>query len=180
MRSRSALFVVAIALSLAACGGGDRQAGQATGKGPEGGSAATAAAQPAWKPPDPCTVLTKDEASAALGAAVTRVHPNQSDERLSACFYGQEDSFSEVSVMVRNYPMERDAFVAETSNYSGETCTPVTGLGDAACYIGDLTHLYVHKGQVVMILSSPGQRKGATQPNAALRKLATQALAKLP
>jgi hypothetical protein len=123
-----AVFAVLVVAGLAACNAGGR-------------------VESAWPPLDydPCVLVTKADAEALLGQAVTSTKSESADPRfLKACVYGAKSGTSTKSVKIllqpRSSPIplgmapDRDLWKAKKRSFQekGDPIQPVAGLGKDA------------------------------------------------
>jgi Protein of unknown function (DUF3558) len=94
---------------------------------------------------DPCSFLTKDEASQVLGQPVTDVHVEYSIN----CFY---DAANQLQVAVSAYP-SGGVNLLKGSLQQFPDAQQVSGLGDEAIYTRD-GRLQVRKGDAAFIIAS--------------------------
>jgi hypothetical protein len=104
---------------------------------------------------DAASLLTKDEASAALGVPVTALEPSGN----SSVTYKTADPMFEAGLEAERKDGTEDALLAMTgarkaTNLLGGTPQPAAGLGDDAFY-GAMSVLYVRTGDVVLTITPP-------------------------
>ena len=141
--------VLASVLGLAACGGSSPTTAGGGAAAAALGGAAAAAAGAGHAAIDPCTLVTRTEAEAAMGEAATG--PGQvrgADE----CKYTAQANDSDTVTVTVGSPAGLKTVV--TSNGVGGTVTtePVSGVGDEAIYEPGLQVLYVRKGDKAFLI----------------------------
>jgi hypothetical protein len=153
---RRTLIVLALAAGLvAACSGSAATNGPANAATPAAQTqtparATTGAPSGAASALDPCSLITADEASAALGEPVKPASPGN-----HYCYwYAQANSDDSVEI----YLTDPIKFLPNQSSISGVfEVTPATGVGDAAYYVNDVeagtVGLNVKKGQTTFVAS---------------------------
>lgn len=130
---RLALLITALAIVLAACGGSDG-----------GGEGTPEAAGPTAAPVDPCTLVTANEAAAALGAPVGE--PERGDlTPIVSCSYFTE-SADILSVTLITYPNEDDAKTGFDAAIQTNDYQPLGELGDDAYNAQPVYDVAVRKG----------------------------------
>ena len=161
------LVLLAAAMALAGCG---ERGGESSGQTTQA-SAATAA-------PDPCTLVTKAEAEAAIGAAVTGPAKGGGMGQFDQCQYlysGErltDQGAVTVQVQAVDLASKQKAFAD-----GGEAIEPLAGLGDGAFWVPGHSALYVGKGNVTASFSVTRQ---GIDMKAASRALAEKGVARLP
>jgi len=166
--------LAATLLALAACGGDDPDDRSAAGVAVEEQTNAKAGDAEPSAPIDACALITRDEATAVLGAA-TREPIRGDTPPVSSCAYRTED-FDVVSVSVITYRDNAEAeyvhqFAIDTNNYP-----EIGGLGDRAYNaqpIGDVTVL-VGQYELGVDVSGPENELEIA------RELAKTALGRMP
>ena len=127
------------------------------------------------KVPDPCTLVTQQEATTALGVATdaTAIPAGGGLPGQRSCGYA--DSASAKLVQVAVWPADAAAFTA-LKGQAGGTAQDVSGLGDAAFLAAGT--LYVHKGSLAVSVFAQGLgTDAAAKP--VLTSLATAAVGRL-
>jgi hypothetical protein len=94
--------------------------------------------------PDPCALITRDEAAKVIGAADSSAIAPGGQPGQRSCGYASSASGKLVTVAV--WPSDQAAFDKLKAN--GGAVTAVSGLGDAA--FSTTNALYVHKGQLAV------------------------------
>lgn len=121
---------------------------------------ASAAARAA-EPPDPCALVSKHEASAALGAPVTSVAGTQAGPSRSCSFHGAKPLQSVVVTAFR-YRSPREAHdrfidtVKQTARAAAAPAAKVNGVGDEAVAID--SSVYARKGTDALVFNIFGER----------------------
>ena len=180
MESRSRLVLaVSCVFLVAACTGGasPSSAGGAGGPAP---STAGVAGGPA--PSNPCALLTQAEVSQAVGQAVGP-GDNSTDSHECEFQYPPND----VPQVQASITIENETTVDDLcAPGSGYTVTPLSGVGDAACFV-DVPGLssgdnlsFAHAGHVYTVAASFGSKGTKDQILAADKALALAALTHLP
>jgi hypothetical protein len=123
--------------------------------------------------PEPCTLLSQAQVSAALGVNVGAGQPIGT----TGCSWSSDKPHEIVTVSLWP-PTEWNRM--KTSPLPGTTSTPAAGLGDDAFYatIAKYTVLYVKKGQTVYLFKVYGVQSQEKQMSTE-KTLAQHALAKL-
>ena len=167
MRLRSACVLLGV-VALAACGQGDRD---------DAGSK-TAAAPAASAAPDACSLVTKADAEAAIGATVTGPEKSSGMGTMDQCqyLYSGERLADQGAVTVQVYPVDI-ASQQKAFAEAGEAMEPVSGIGQAAFWVPGHSALHVGKGNVTASFSVTRQ---GIDMKAASRALAEKGVARLP
>lgn len=133
-------------------------------------------------PIDPCGLVSKEEAEAALGTTLGKTRTGNSAP-YDVCAYEAIDSTAKAVVHVRS-DLPDGEFEGEkvrTEALIGETAEAVSGVGDEAHYLGHL--LYVRKGdrEILMgVVFAASASATAAQVLAAEKDLTLKALSRLP
>lgn len=138
----AALVVAAGAISLAACSGSGTPtatpAGAVGGTGAGGGTATQAAngggggGGGVANPSDPCSIITQEEASAAIGQSVT-AGTNTQDSHECDWFYPTADSLTGGNITIQDGDL--NSYCGKPSDPAlGLTIEQVSGVGDGACF----------------------------------------------
>ena len=128
--------------------------------------------------PDACSLVTKADAEAAIGATVTGPDTSSGMGTMDQCQYlwsgeGLTDQGAvTVQVEAIDFASKRKAFVD-----GGEAIEPLTGIGEAAFWVPGHSALYVGKGKVTASFSVTRQ---GIDMKAASRALAEKGVARLP
>ena len=131
-------------------------------------------------PIDPCGLVTKEEAEAALGTTLGKTRKGNSAP-YDVCAYEATDSEAKAVVHVRSDlpDGEFEGEKARTEALLGETSEAVSGVGDEAHYLGHL--LYVRKGDREIIMGVILAADNTSAQVLAIEKdLTLKALARLP
>lgn len=172
-RSVVGLVLIAIVATQAGCNPSDDKA-KATAT-PPGRPAATGGAP---GDADPCTLVTRAEAEAALGGVVQGPERASGFGQFSQCQYlaSGERLVDVRSLTVQVHPVDfaskRKAFVD-----SGEPIEAVSGIGEAAFWVPGHGFLYVQKGGLTLGLAVQRQ---AIDALSASKELAAKVLARAP
>jgi hypothetical protein len=122
--------------------------------------------------PDPCVLITRDEAAKVIGTADSSTIQPGGQPGQRSCGYASSASGKLVSVAV--WPSDQAAF--DKLKASGGTVTAVSGLGDAA--FSTANALYVHKGQLAVSVFVAGITPDSAVP-ATLSSLMGTALGRM-
>jgi hypothetical protein len=122
--------------------------------------------------PDPCVLITRDEAAKVIGAADSSAIAPGGQPGQRSCGYASSASGKLVTVAV--WPSDQAAF--DKLKASGGAVTAVSGLGDAA--FSTTNALYVHKGQLAVSVFVVGITPDSAVP-AALSSLMGTALGRM-
>lgn len=122
---------------------------------------ASATARAAAEPPDPCTLVSKADAAAAIGSPVTSVKAMTAGPSRSCSFHGTKLLQSVVVTGFRYAsPGEAHArFIESVKQTAHQAAAPVTkldGVGDEAFSI--ISNVYVRKGTVALVFNIFGVR----------------------
>jgi hypothetical protein len=163
-----AAALTAVALSTAACGSDPEPSPTPSG----GGVVPTSAAAAPASAPDPCGLVTKEEAAAALGEPV-----DDGIRTDSGGLPGQRDCQYFVTGSVRMTGLSvipGDQALWEQFKSQAGTTRALSGLGDEAFAIDNM--IYVRAGNLIMLFSALStDGKG----NAVVAELAPKALARV-
>ena len=125
---------------------------------------------------DPCSLVTRAEAEALLGAPVAGPEKTAARGQFVQCRYlargGPEAGRLTVQVHAVDLRSKRRAF-----KDSGEAARPVTGIGDEAFWAPAMGALYVGKGPVTASFAAAAPGVDARR---ASRSLALKGLARIP
>lgn len=181
-----AMVVVGV---VSACGDGDEKptstGGTAATDGADGGTPGPEATEEDGEilgPIDPCGLVSKEEAEAAMGTALGKTRKGNSAP-YDVCAYEATDSAAKAVVHVRS-DLPDGEFEGEkvrTEALIGETAEAVSGVGDEAHYLGHL--LYVRKGDREIIMGvqfAASVSATAAQVLATEKDLTLKALPRLP
>ena len=142
---KTSVWLAVAVLSMAACGScGSSSGGAGAASSPSSGSSTTTT-KPATGltlPSDICTLVTADEASAALGTTVTNLGATTGATIPGACFYGSAGGTSSASLLIfaQSYPSASTAAAVQPDQiaaafrglYGIASAKAVTGIGDKA------------------------------------------------
>jgi hypothetical protein len=170
MKLPSALMLASCcAVVLAGCGdGGD--AGDGTTSPPAAASAAAA--------PDPCSLITKAEAEAAIGAAVTGPDKSSGMGNFDQCQYQYSgERLTDVGAVTVQVEAVDLASKQKAFADAADPTEPVSGIGDAAFWAPGHSALFVGKGNLTTSFSVTRQ---GIDMKAASRALAEKGVARLP
>lgn len=168
MRVKPLIVTLIAAVALAGCGSGKEpttptgNGGGAVNSGPSGGGDTAL--------PDPCSLVTQDEAATALGKAVAAGVPANGREGKSCVFSA---SVGSVVVLVFS-DADYGAIYASSKAAYGTKFSDVPGVGDQA--FSTPAGVYVHKGRLVMRVQLIGPADDAVTKSVTLAKAAAARL----
>lgn len=173
--SLSITTVLIGSLLLLSCGGGDDEPAAEAPRA-EAAPGASAAAGPAPEV-DACTLITREEAAAALGQPV-REGVREDVSPVFACKYDAESNVESLRVTATAFPSAQQAGEAYEMIVRSNDYEPVSGIGDRA-YIPAIADLSVHKGrwELDIALVVPGDRAARFDR---AKALANTAIGRLP
>ena len=134
----------------------------------------------AAEPPDPCALVSKHDAAAALGSPVTSVAGTEAGPSRSCSFHGAKPLQSVVVTAFR-YGSPREAharfidIVQQTARAAAAPVTKVRGAGDEAVAIN--SSVYARKGTDALVFNIFGERSPSLTARAVT--LAKHTLARL-
>ncbi len=139
--SFAAIFVLAAAAILAACGGDGEDSSKDEGTKPSVAATEPAAGQPTEAPDggggvsggldiDACALITKDEAEAVLGVPVGEPEQFPTDVSVDCTYQGE--GFEQVGVFVLAYRNAEEALATEKNAAQQNGYPVIEGLGDFA------------------------------------------------
>ena len=142
------------------------------------GAPARAAGPP--EPPDPCAIVSKADAAAAIGAPITSVKGQTAGPSRGCSFHGTKSLQSLVVTAFRyRSPGEAHArfidIVKQTASAAKTPATKLNGVGDEAVSI--VSSVYVRKGTAALVFNIFGVRGPALTARAVA--LAKHTLARL-
>ena len=122
---------------------------------------ASAPARAAAEPPDPCALVAKADAAAAIGIPITSVKGMTAGPSRSCSFRGTKLLQSVVITTFRyRSPAEAHArfidIVKQTASAAGAKATKLNGVGDEAVSI--ISNVYVRKGTAALVFNIFGVR----------------------
>jgi hypothetical protein len=115
----------------------------------------------AAEPPDPCALVSKHDASTALGSPVTSVAGTEAGPSRSCSFHGTKPLQSVVVTAFR-YASPREAharfidIVKQTASAAAAPAAKLKGVGDEAVEIG--SNVYARKGTDALVFNIFGER----------------------
>ena len=147
MRVKPLIVVLTAAIALVGCGS-DKEPSTPSGNG--GGDSSSSPGGGDTALPDPCSLITKDEAATAMGASVQDgVSSDGTDGR--SCVFSA--SVGSVAVLVYS-DVDFDAIYASNKTVYGEKFSDVSGAGDKA--FATPAGVYLHKGGLTVHLQIIG------------------------
>ena len=163
-RSRFAALMIAAAVFLAACGGGNDDLGVDPQAARE--AEATEAANATREDIEACSLLTVEEAGELLGATVTSVEP-MVIRVFSACEWVNDATLPVKALQVGIFDLEVDSDLFQESAGAGGSVEleEVAGIADEAYWTG-LGQLYIRNGSL-MVSIFPSRDGGREQAIAA-------------
>ena len=166
MNSLRVAALLAAVAALAACGEQDKA------------DAPAPTASASAKAPDACSLMTKADAEAAIGATVTGPQKSSGMGTMDQCqyLYSGERLADQGAVTVQVYPVDIGSQQKAFAD-AGVKSEPVTGIGESAFWAPSQSALFVGKGAVSVSFSV--SRQGIDM-KAASRALAEKGLARLP
>ncbi|MEO8458507.1 MAG: hypothetical protein ABI559_11940 [Chloroflexota bacterium] len=178
---RTLVLGVCLMLAAVACGGGDDATSTPT-RAPTSTGAAHSGSATAAAPNDVCSLVTRQEAAAAVGANVSdRAFTEPTPEpvaanllaQVSTCAYSAETTGGYVKITLWEAPGGADK-LSQAVHTSCSGKDEVSGVGDYACWFNDShREMYVVKGSNYIDLSS------SVAQDAALQQLVVVALSRL-
>ena len=177
---KTSVWLAVAVLSMAACGScGSSSGGSGAASSPGSGSSTTKPATGLTLPSDICTLVTADEASAALGTAVTNLGATTGATIPGACFYGSTGGTSSASLLIfaQAYPNASTAAAVQPDQiaaafrglYGIASAKAVTGIGDKAFEYSATSStsgssgiaIFVFKSNIVLFIAmSPSSDSG--------------------
>ncbi|MDQ6941204.1 MAG: hypothetical protein M3169_01655 [Candidatus Eremiobacteraeota bacterium] len=122
---------------------------------------ASAPAGAAADPPDPCALVTKADAAAAIGAPIASVKAMTAGPSRSCSFHGAK-SLQSVVVTAFRYASPAEAhtrfidIVKQTASAASAPATKLNGVGDEAVSI--ISNVYARKGTAALVFNIFGVR----------------------
>ena len=162
MHVKSVVVALVLAVTLAGCGS-DKQSPTPTGN---GGNPTSASSGGGGTLPDPCRLITKDEAATAMGNAVQDGVPSNASDGKSCVFSAAVGS---VAVMVYS-KVDFDAIYSSNKTVYGAKFSDVTGAGDKG--FSTPAGVYFRKGSVTVRVQIIGLVDDAIAKTVTLAKAA--------
>jgi len=122
---------------------------------------ASATARAAAEPPDPCALVSKADAAAAIGSPITSVKAMTAGPSRSCSFHGTK-ALQSVVVTAFRYRTPGEAhtrfidIVKQTARAASQPATKLNGVGDEAVSI--MSNVYVRKGTAALVFNIFGVR----------------------
>jgi hypothetical protein len=172
--SLTAILTIGSGMLLASCGGGGDVPAADEPAVAESAPASSAAAAPQV---DACTLITREEAAAALGQPVGE-GVREDTSPVFSCKYDAESNIEQLRVTATAFPSAQEAKEAYEMIVRSNDYEPVSGIGDRA-YIPAIADLSVHRGrwELDIGLVLPGNREARFDK---AKALASTAIARLP
>src|SRR3954453_19279795 len=148
-RTAYSFVALALALALLACGGGngkvpEKAASDASSASSDSASESSSSGTRA-DPSDPCSLLSRSEAEKAIGSKLKEAPQDEVDPRIDGthgCRYATSDPSRTFAIEVYDDAERGNGFA------SGDSGTPLEGVGDTARYDKEFHRVFVSAGDV--------------------------------